>query len=357
MILLIKKSKDLSTYKSDTYNWIFNSSTGFFARWGKTINDNPQVSPIGPEIADIEISTVCDGINGIPCTWCYKSNNSIGDNMTLSTFDKIVKTINPYGNLKQIALGIGSIDANPDLVPILMYCREHNIVPNITVNGAKLENKFDGKTYLEWLSSLCGAVAVSHYNDDICFNAVKALSDSNLKQINIHQILAAENIDECIQLLDKKMLDKRLKNLNNIIFLSLKQKGKRNTLHVLTDSNKYQQMIEKAIDNHINIGFDSCGASRFIKAIKNKDYAKFYDQLIEPCEADCFSFYVNVNGIHYPCSFCENETNNDNNWKQGINILDYSNNTFISKIWNNKKVNKFRTNLYKNHRNCIMFNV
>ncbi len=32
-----------------------------------------------------------------------------------------------------------------------------------------------------------------------------------------------------------------------------------------------------------------------------------YKILSEPCESACFSFYINVDGIAYPCSFLEAE--------------------------------------------------
>ncbi len=56
------------------YNYIFDKRNGDFKRWGKTINDDPQFSPIGPEILDIEIS-----INGCPngCAFCSPSGTLI----------------------------------------------------------------------------------------------------------------------------------------------------------------------------------------------------------------------------------------------------------------------------------------
>lgn len=49
------------------YNFIFIKESGFFQRWGRTVNDDPLYSPIGPEILDIEIS-----VNGCPnaCPFC-----------------------------------------------------------------------------------------------------------------------------------------------------------------------------------------------------------------------------------------------------------------------------------------------
>jgi len=49
------------TYRSKDYNWTFDSSNGFFARWGSTFDEDPKMSPIGPEILDLEVSTICSG--------------------------------------------------------------------------------------------------------------------------------------------------------------------------------------------------------------------------------------------------------------------------------------------------------
>ena len=48
------------------YNYDFYDN-GMFLRWGYTKDHDPDFSPIGPEIADIEVSTICNGPNGTPC--------------------------------------------------------------------------------------------------------------------------------------------------------------------------------------------------------------------------------------------------------------------------------------------------
>jgi hypothetical protein len=60
----------MRAHKSEDYNWIFNTDNGSFCRWGKTIHEDPKFSPIGPEILDLEISTICHGPRNIPCPWC-----------------------------------------------------------------------------------------------------------------------------------------------------------------------------------------------------------------------------------------------------------------------------------------------
>ena len=81
MILETDKTKIV---KSEDYNSVFNKQTGFFARWGKTKEEDPQFSKY-PEIADIEISS---GKCHNNCPFCYKANTKRGllHNMTLQEF-------------------------------------------------------------------------------------------------------------------------------------------------------------------------------------------------------------------------------------------------------------------------------
>ena len=71
MIIVEKENKKILS--STGYNYIYDKRTGFFMRWGKTLEDDPQFSPYGPELVDMELS-----INGCPnnCPFCYKNNNS-----------------------------------------------------------------------------------------------------------------------------------------------------------------------------------------------------------------------------------------------------------------------------------------
>ena len=41
--------------RSEEYNYVFRKADGFFARWGKTKEHDPQQAPF-PEILDMEVS-------------------------------------------------------------------------------------------------------------------------------------------------------------------------------------------------------------------------------------------------------------------------------------------------------------
>ena len=328
---------------SDGYNYIFNYDTGFFARWGKTVDENPVWSPMGPEILDIEVSTICHGI-GSPCKWCYKSNTPIGKNMSFETF-KIIFDKMPK-NLTQIAFGIGDIDANPDLFKMFEYCRKNEVVPNVTINGYLLT---DG--LVDRLVDLCGAVAVSNYNDDLCYGTVKRLADKGLKQVNIHQLFAKETTLKCLKTMEDAQLDSRLDKLNAIVFLTLKPKGKRNDLTVPGDVGLYKQLIDYAIEHKVRIGFDSCGANMFLEAVKGRDDYKSFEAVCEPCESGLFSSYINVDSKYFPCSFAEGLPE----FGGGVDVVNCSN--FIEDVWNKNGINKWRYKLLKNKRGCPIFNL
>jgi len=148
---------NIKKVRSENYNSNFNYDTGYFARWGKNYEDNPKFSPFGPEILDIEISTICHGINGRPCAHCYKSNTGNGINMNFETFKKLFDKL--PSSTTQVAFGIGDIDSNPDMYKIFEYCREHRVAPNVTINGWNLTDE-----HVKKLSSLCGSVAISLYS-------------------------------------------------------------------------------------------------------------------------------------------------------------------------------------------------
>lgn len=170
-------------FRSENYNFNFNKHSGLFMRWGKTEDDDPIVGL--PEILDIEVSEICHGVNNVPCPFCYKSNVGFkGRNMSLETFKKVIDNFFFFNSdgvsmtpLTQIALGIGDIDSNPDLKDMILYARERGIIPNITINGDRLTDE-----WVEFFAKNLGAIAVSIYDKDISYNAIKRLTDASLKR-------------------------------------------------------------------------------------------------------------------------------------------------------------------------------
>lgn len=338
----------------EDYNFLFRKKDGNFARWGKNQEHDPDFSPIGPELADVEITTSCQGVpnkSGIkaPCSFCYKSNTPNGKYMTLENFNKIFGKFNKV--LNQIAFGADAeLKTNPEWFEIFKYAKDHDVVPNVTV--ANIDDETADK-----LASVCGAVAVSRYdNKHICYDTVKKLTDRGMTQINIH-IMAAENtFDNLMETLKDKLVDSRLKKLNAIVILSLKKCGRGKNLNQLSQD-KFKEVIKFALENGIKIGFDSCSCGKFLSSIDNMkmdDKSKAMLKMSsEPCESTCFSIYIDVEGKVFPCSFCPEIWKNEG--IEGIDMLQVED--FLKDVWYNPKIVEFRNNLIKNNRKCPVYEV
>jgi len=324
-------------FRSEGYNFDFDKRTGFFARWGNTLGEDGDLKKGLPEIADIEISTICSGV-GKACAFCYKSNTPKGEYMNFSTFKKVFAKLPP--TVTQIAFGIGDIEANPDMWKIFDYCRAKGVIPNVTVNGAGITDEIAKK-----LATKCGAVAVSLYNKELTYNTVKKLTDLGLEQTNIHFFLAEETFELGMEVLSDIITDKRLKKMKAIVFLSLKKKGRAKKGFTALSGEKFKVLSEYALENNIPIGFDSCSSWKFLKSIEgNPDYKRI-EQSVEPCESSIYSAYINVKGEYFPCSFMEGE----GDWKEGIDVLKIED--FLKDIWFSKKTMKFKNEVI-NCREC-----
>ncbi len=320
-----------------------------FVSWADKPENDAEFCKYGPNIVDMEISTICNGIGNPnkydisdpynsckPCSFCYKSSTGCGKNMSLETYKKILSKLPK--TICQIAFGIGNIDGNPDLWDILECTRLQGIIPNITINGWHLTDE-----YAEKLAKVCGAISVSKYAPkDVCYNAVEKLSlfkdkeGYTLKQVNIHQLIAHETINGCIEVIDDIKNDDRLKNMNSIVFLTLKEKGDRNTMHVPTCED-YKKVIEYAIKQNVPIGSDSCGSGILYKTFKDLGLESRVKNSIISCESfGIESAYINVEGKYFPCSFAEGI----GEWNDGIDVLNC--NDFLKDVWYNPLLNKYR---------------
>ena len=340
----IKENESKKILVSDNYNYFFDKQTGYFARWGRTENDDPQWSPYGPEILDIEVTTICD--NG--CPFCYKSNTINGKNMSFETFKQILDKM--PRTLTQVAFGAdASATSNPDLWKMMEYCRnnEHNkVIPNITV--ADIDNHT-----ADLLVRNVGACAISRYSDkSICYRSVEALTKRGLKQTNIHIMVSEETYDQVIETIqDKANGDPRLKDLNAIVLLSLKKKG-RGVGFTPLSQDKFNNLVSIAFDNNISLGFDSCSSHKFLEAIKDHPDRIRLTQSVEPCESSCFSSYVDVDGNFAPCSF---STPPRPEWNTALPVIECED--FVKDIWHNVAVKQFRENLMACKRACPLYEV
>jgi len=301
-------------------------------RWGKTTQDDPQFSPFGPEIADIEI--VSGGNCLGKCSFCYKCNN-IASPKKIMSFEQFKNIFHRFPKtLVQIAFGITNIAANPDFFKIMEYSRRNGVIPNYTTHGLDITNEI-----AEMTSKLCGAVAVSIVDKEKSYDAIKKFTDFGMEQVNCHYLLSEETYDKAFKIVDDISTDLRLKKFNAIVFLQYKDKNPYSEYHSLLDVQKYTKLINYCDEKNINYGFDSCSANIFIESIKNKKNRIQLEQCVDSCESMRMSIYINCSCKVFPCSFCEGE----GEWKDGINLLESKD--FLKDVWNSDKVIKWRNNL------------
>lgn len=337
---------DVKLCVSDDYNSVFNKITGSFTRWGKTKEDDPERAPF-PEIMDIEIATACDGIGekegATPkvCRFCYKSNRRQGEQMSLETF-KVLFSRLPKGT-NQIAFGIGNLYGHDDMWGIFQHTRDNGVIPNVTINGWELTDEIADK-----LASLMGAVAVSRYNPkDVCYDAVKKLTDRGMTQCNIHQLVSLESYDNCMELLRDMQTDSRLAKLNAAVFLMLKPKGRGTALGQMKDYDKYKAMVDYALERGLRIGFDSCSVPSFLNVAKDHPDYVMFEQSTDRCESGLFSLYIDVKGKVWPCSFGQNRDD-----LEPIDVLAIED--FSRDVWNSPQMDRWRKRLTDNNRSCIL---
>jgi hypothetical protein len=366
---IIAENKFVKTLRSPDYNYNFSKVDGRFETWGKTVDDDPDLCPYGPVIADVEVSSAAyedvqkaklydsdnvivteGGCNGVGCgKFCYKSSvNGISAktaHMTLDAFKAIMDKM--PRSITQIAFGICSIDSHPQLWDIFYESRRRGVIPNVTVNGVGITNDIAAR-----LSSLCGAVAVSvnPQNKQYAYDAVKLLSqDFGMKQINFHIVLSEDSVPFVKQVVDDIKVDSRLAKLNALVMLSFKDKAKTNCMKSIT-MDSYKDVIQYCEEAGIAFGFDSCSAHSYMRAIKHKSNYDDLCKCVEPCESLLGSIYINVFGEIFACSFSEGVEE----WKDGIPIANYGS---IEEIWQSPRANAWRDKLMQNKRECPFYKI
>lgn len=329
----IMDGKIVKICMGEDYNFVFDKINGQHKKWGKTYNNDPEFSPVGPEILDLEIS-----INGCPnkCKFCYKNNtNDAPTNMSFNTFKKIIDGFPK--TLTQIAFGITGVQTNPDFIRMMEYCRSIGVIPNFTLSGIDLTDELAVK-----ISKLVGALAVSAYqtNKNVCYDTVKKFVDLGIKQTNIHLLVSKEGIDFVYEVLNDRLNDPRLANMGSIVFLGVKPKGRAKDGYHSLPSSEYKELIEFCFAHNLSVGFDSCSAPKFESAVKSMDISEERKKELiacsESCESGLLSSYINCKGEYWHCSFTENESN-----MKCVNVLNYEN--FLD-VWYSDVVAEFRKN-------------
>jgi len=337
-----------STYKScqsPNYNYFFRKKDGVFLEWGATKDEDPTHAPF-PNLVDLEISKVVDenfivdknkynvvdkGCNG--CEFCYKLANKGQKTISMKTktFDTLMSKLNKNRGICQCAIGINQISTCPDFWNIIKNCRnKHSVVPNYTTRGEDLTERDYKNT-----AKHCGAVAISYSDRDTTYNTVQKFIFHGTKQTNIHYMISHETLNKCYKVMDNCRSDKRLRNLNALVLLMFKNKTT-NTFTTITDVKIYKKLIDYAKKLKIPLGFDSCSAYNYLRAIQGEENYETQSQYVTSCCAARSSSYINIFGEYHACSFLEGREE----WGGGLNVLEADD--FIRDIWNHPQTVKFR---------------
>jgi len=209
------------------------------------------------------------------------------------------------------------------------------------------------KKYKDW--KICDENEIENHDDyeyvevevknDIAYDAIKSLTDRGMTQVNIHYMISEQTYDKAFEIMKDIKSDPRLEKLNAIVFLSLKPKGRSIGHFNQLSQDKFKILTDYALSNQIPMGFDSCSAQKFMKAVKDYPNAEEMKTYAEPCESTLYSLYIDVNGDFFPCSFSPGTPG----WEKGLSVLNCKN--FIKDIWFNDKTRKFSDDV-KSCRDC-----
>ena len=326
---------DRKDFSSPDYNYTFCKKTGYFERWGRTRDDDPDYAP-APEILDLEISVNgCPKIAGESCRFCYKGNTA-GEptNMSFDTFREIFDKMSTA--LTQIAFGITGVQTNPDFLRMMHYTRERGVIPNFTLSGADLTDRL-----AEECAEVVGALAVSAYerDRDLCYNTVQKFVSLGIDQTNIHLLVSKETMPFVMQVVRDRLKDPRLQEMGSIVFLGVKPKGRaRDNFHPITKEG-YKVLVGLCLAAGIRFGFDSCSEPKYEHAVKSfpfPDNAKrMLIECAESCESSLMSSYISCDSKYWHCSFAENEDG-----QRCVDVLDAED--FVRDVWNSPEVVEFR---------------
>lgn len=294
------------------YNFVADTNSGVSLRWGAALGVDA-AKAYWPELADISISNYCTK----GCEFCYRGSSAEGAIMMLEDYEHVLDSLTneKFGGIFQVAIGGGEPLEHPQFIDILKATKSRGIIANFTTNGINLTKK-----YADSIKNLVGAVAVSaNKYEDICFDKIKILCDCKIKT-NLHFVLDNQSIVDAINILNG-VYDEELKNLNSIIFLTFKPRGRAVKEKCLENNSNLFEFLE-CVDNKktsINIGFDACFVPLLMK------YTQINTDYVDSCECGFFSVYVDEYKNVSPCSFSVGS-------EFKFNLDEYT----MDEIWNEK---------------------
>ncbi|HBE76213.1 MAG TPA: radical SAM protein [Firmicutes bacterium] len=279
---------------SENYNFFGDTETGLTLRWSRSLSENPEYAP-WPELADISISNHCSK----GCEFCYRDSTPNQSFMSVKQYEFVLDSLhsNQWGNVFQVALGGGEPLEHPDFETIIQKTVQRGIVVNFTTNGINLD-----KARAEFLKGKIGALALSvHSLADLQSEKIKLLKEAGVRT-NLHFVLDNQSLDEATGILAGSF-NQELQNIDGLIFLTYKPKGRASAKRCLTMDERLSQFVA-SVDNNkciARIGFDAC----FVPVLMNSTDVNV--DYIDSCECGFFSVYIDEALNVKPCSFANND--------------------------------------------------
>jgi radical SAM protein with 4Fe4S-binding SPASM domain len=276
---------------SEAYNFIGDRNTGLTVRWGRTLEEDPDVAP-WPELADISISNRCSK----NCSFCYRDSRPDGNLMDLEDYifvlDQLTSPV--WGPVFQVAIGGGEPTEHPQLVEMLEKTRDRGIVANLTTNGLTLSDE-----HLEAFKRLCGAVAISisAIEPKELEHTISRLTEAGIRT-NLHFLLSRRSIATAIDLL-KGRWDGLLSEINAVIFLTHKAMGRAARDENITIGGNlaaFLSLVDSPL-TRLRLGFDSCFVPMLLR------HTNVDSRFVDSCECGFFSVYIDEQMTVKPCSF------------------------------------------------------
>jgi len=329
------KTKRFRYFTNGKYELFFDTKTGFEMVRGINGKEDPFYLVL-PSLLDIGVMGTCKN----KCEFCYQGHVN-RPNMKLDDFKRIIDEVSYHTS--QVALGgRGDPNNHPNFKEMLEYCRQNNVIPNYTTSGIGITDE-----QIE-ISKMCGAVAVSEYQQSYTYDALRRLIDAGIKT-NIHYIFSSKTFKDCIKILDghdiwKSLFD--INKLNAVIFLLFKQAGAGKDLKELNPTvGQFKTIVRKIFKNKakFKIGIDSCLANHISRYTKLTEVQKM---TVQTCEASRMSAYISPSMKMVPCSFADEKI-------FGKQIKNKTCSDNIHEIWNNSKLFvDFRKQLLYNGDSC-----
>lgn len=261
---------------------------------------------------------------------CYQDGLHRSEpDMALEDFKRIIDQ--SRGRLFQVALGgRGDPEMHEDFEAMVAYCREHDIIPNMTTSGFGLTLDLARK-----MKTYCGAVAVSWYRSPYTLKAIDLLVSQGVKT-NIHYVLGNNSIDEAYDMVKHLKIPE---GVNRLIFLLHKPVGLGRQDNVLkADDPKVRAFFELFNeDKYCNLaGFDSCCVPGIVNFAPN-----VHLDSIDTCEGARYSAYITPDMKMTPCSF-------DQTLKWQVDLSTHT----IEEAWKAPPFNRFRSILSTSCPTC-----